>query len=235
MVGIMSSFGFSSKKTPENSPSAAKSSLAHAAANPTSEIVNAVAETADPFYDDRNSNMRLSKSNPPKLTETEFEIPNEPVMSSYSSANLSTKPATAKTLSPGAVIGAKITFKGELSGEEDLLIQGRVEGTVDLKGHQLIVGEHGNVKANLTAKVIIIEGTVEGDLIGQERIEIKASSKVKGNLVADRVILEDGAQFRGSIDMDSKDTSRSSNYSPTSHTHTSSEAKSSSGSKSEKN
>lgn len=203
MVGIMSSFGFSTKKA--SAPETPVEGTADGGIEPAPvNSVNAAVQSAAPSYDDRNSNMRLSKSTPPKMTETEFEIPNEPIMPSYSGSSLGTKPASSRPATPSAVIGAKITFKGELSGEEDLLIQGRVEGTVDLKGHQLIVGEQGNVKANLTAKIIIIEGTVEGDLVGQERIEIKASSKVKGNLVADRVILEDGAQFRGSIDMDHK-------------------------------
>jgi len=87
-------------------------------------------------------------------------------------------------------------------GEEDLLIQGQVDGTIDLKNHTLTVGEQGVVRANVVAKTVTIEGTVEGDLFGQERISILASSNVKGNIVADRVTLEDGAKFRGSIDMD---------------------------------
>ena len=103
---------------------------------------------------------------------------------------------------PAAVIGPKIRFKGELVGEEDLLIQGQVDGTIDLKGNNLIVGEQGVVKANVLANTITIEGTVEGDVFGEERISIKSSSNVKGNLVADRVTLEDGAKFKGSIDME---------------------------------
>jgi cytoskeletal protein CcmA (bactofilin family) len=103
---------------------------------------------------------------------------------------------------PSAVIGSKITFKGELSGDEDLLIQGRVEGTVSLKGNKLTVGKLGKVKANLSAKNIIVDGSVEGDIIADEHIAINASSIVKGNLIAARVTLEDGAKFRGSIDMD---------------------------------
>ncbi len=101
-----------------------------------------------------------------------------------------------------AVIGPKIRFKGELIGEEDLLVQGQVDGTIDLKDHNLTVGEQGLVKANVLAKTIIIEGAVEGDIYGKDRISIKSSSNVKGNLVADRVTLEDGAKFKGSIDMD---------------------------------
>lgn len=104
-----------------------------------------------------------------------------------------------------AVIGPKIRFKGELVGEEDLIIQGHVDGTVDLKGHNLTVGEHGVIKANVIAKTITIKGTVEGDVFGEERIAIMSSSNVRGNLTAERVILEDGAKFRGSIDMDMED------------------------------
>jgi len=106
------------------------------------------------------------------------------------------------TSTPSAIIGPKIRFKGELVGEEDLLIQGQVDGTIDLKNHTLTIGEQGVVRANVLAKTVTIEGTVEGDLFGQERISILASSNVKGNIVAERVTLEDGAKFRGSIDMD---------------------------------
>lgn len=101
-----------------------------------------------------------------------------------------------------AVIGPKIRFKGELVGEEDLLVQGQVDGTIDLKGNTLTIGEQGVVKANVLAQTITIEGTVEGDVFGQERISIRSTSNVKGNLVAERVTLEDGAKFKGSIDME---------------------------------
>ena len=101
-----------------------------------------------------------------------------------------------------AVIGPKIQFKGELVGEEDLLIQGQFDGTIDLKGHNLIVGEQGKLNANASAKTINVQGRVEGDLFGEERIAIRSSSFVQGNIKADRVVLEDGAKFKGSIDMD---------------------------------
>lgn len=103
---------------------------------------------------------------------------------------------------PAAVIGAKIRFIGELVGEEDLLIQGHVEGTVDLKGNALTIGKQGVVKANVLAKTVTIEGQVNGDVFGEEKILVKSTSKVTGNLIAERVTLEDGAKFKGSIDMD---------------------------------
>lgn len=108
----------------------------------------------------------------------------------------------AAPVTPKAVIGPKIRFKGELVGEEDLLVQGKVEGTIDLKGHHLTIGAQGVLQANASAKTITIEGKVEGDLYGEERIAIKSSSHVQGNIKAERVVLEDGAKFRGSIDMD---------------------------------
>lgn len=103
---------------------------------------------------------------------------------------------------PVAVIGAKIQFKGELVGEEDLLIQGQVEGKIDLKGNHLIIGQQGVVKANVLANTIVIEGRVEGDVFGEDLVSIKSTSNVKGNIVANRVTLDDGAKFKGSIDME---------------------------------
>lgn len=152
--------------------------------------------------------MRLTKNTSGKPDE-EFEIPVDPVTPAIFNNPTPASPrpvasSVAGAAAPAAVIGPKISFKGELTGEEDLLIQGRVEGTIDLKGNHLTIGRQGVVKANLMAKTITIEGTVEGDLIGQERIEIKSSSNVKGNLIAARVTLEDGAKFRGSIDMESQ-------------------------------
>lgn len=173
--------------------------------------------TAHPTQD-RSSTMRLSKSTPNK--EDEFEIPSEPVLPTTFNtvpSPISARPSTSAQSSSGnwaAVIGPKITFKGEIIGEEDLLVQGKVEGSIDLKGNHLTIGQQGVVKANLKAKTITIEGTVEGDLIGQERIEIKASSNVKGNLIAARVTLEDGAKFRGSIDMDSSGQAKISTAAP---------------------
>ncbi len=154
----------------------------------------------------RSTDMRLSKNNPSRVDD-DFDIPNEPVVPGYTPAAPVVRGTNASESRPGvnptAVIGSKIVIRGDVSGEEDLLIQGRVEGSVDLTGYQLTVGKDGVVKANLMAKSITVEGSVEGDLIAQERILIKASSHVTGNLVAERVTLEDGSKFRGSIDMES--------------------------------
>jgi cytoskeletal protein CcmA (bactofilin family) len=211
MDGILSGFRFSSKKTPSEHRQDTQQQPAPALPQKTPAAPPPVA--TDSTNHDRSQTMRLNKTNPGKPDE-EFEIPADPVIASAfnNPTPASPRPVTggfASASSPSAVIGPKITFKGELTGEEDLMIQGRVEGTIDLKGNHLTIGKQGVVKANLMAKTITIEGTVEGDLIGQDRIEIKSSSNVKGNLIAARVTLEDGAKFRGSIDMESHNASGS--------------------------
>jgi cytoskeletal protein CcmA (bactofilin family) len=100
------------------------------------------------------------------------------------------------------MIGPSITIKGEVTGEEDLLIHGRVEGTISLNGNQVSVGESGQVNADIQARVVIIDGKVTGDVTGIEKVIISKSGNVRGNIVAPRVTLEDGAIFKGSIDMD---------------------------------
>jgi cytoskeletal protein CcmA (bactofilin family) len=100
-----------------------------------------------------------------------------------------------------AMIGRSIAIKGEVTGDEDMVIQGRVEGSVDLKQHSVTVGPEGEVKANITARVVTVEGRVDGNLSGEEQVILRASARVKGDIVAPRVVLEDGTVFRGSVEM----------------------------------
>ncbi len=104
-----------------------------------------------------------------------------------------------------AVIGATIRVKGEVSGEEDLVVEGTVEGTISLEKHDLTVGPSAHVLADVTAKVVRIEGEVIGDVRGIERVTISQAGRMQGNLSAPRVVVEDGAKFRGTIEMDGFD------------------------------
>lgn len=104
------------------------------------------------------------------------------------------------------MIGPSIVIKGTVSGDEDLLIHGSVEGSVELGAHEVSVGQSGKVKADITAKVVRIDGEVAGDIKGHEKVVISKSGNVRGNIVAPRVTLEDGAIFKGSIDMDPGET-----------------------------
>jgi len=101
-----------------------------------------------------------------------------------------------------AVIGASIHIDGDLRGEEDLLIEGEVNGTVQLKNNSLTIGPQGKVRADVYAHSVYVDGYMEGDLYGSERVHIRKSAQVRGNVTSPRVSLEDGAKFKGSIEMD---------------------------------
>ncbi len=101
-----------------------------------------------------------------------------------------------------AVIGPGIHINGDISGNENLLVEGRVDGKIRLGTNHVEIGQSGKVKADITAKVIKIAGEVRGDLNGSEKVVISRTGNVHGNIVAPRMTLEDGAIFKGSIDMD---------------------------------
>jgi cytoskeletal protein CcmA (bactofilin family) len=100
-----------------------------------------------------------------------------------------------------AVIGPSITIRGDVTGDEDLTIQGRIEGTVTLKQHNVSVGPEGRVEASIFARSVVVEGEVKGDLHGEEQVVLRKTARVQGNVQAPRVMVEDGARFRGGIDM----------------------------------
>lgn len=108
-----------------------------------------------------------------------------------------------------ATIGPSISIKGDVTGSEDLLIQGQVDGSVSLGKHAVGVGSEGRVKANIVGRVITIEGRVEGDLTAEEQIILRGSAQVHGDIKAPRVVLEDGATFRGLVDMGTTSTKAS--------------------------
>jgi cytoskeletal protein CcmA (bactofilin family) len=99
-------------------------------------------------------------------------------------------------------IGASIRIKGDVTGDEDLIIRGHVDGTVNLKGHNVTISKSAKVKANIEANQIIVEGELSGDMNGDEKVIIRETGNVYGNIVAPRVTLEDGALFKGSIEME---------------------------------
>ena len=121
-------------------------------------------------------------------------------------ARMESEPEARPVKSSGAqaTIGASLVVEGSVRGQEDLLVEGRVEGDIRLPSNTVTVGPTGKVKATIEAKVIVVEGKVDGDLVGAEQIEIRRSGHVLGNITAPRVGLEDGAQFKGNIDMSPK-------------------------------
>ncbi len=100
-----------------------------------------------------------------------------------------------------AHIGKSVMIKGELSGSEDLYLDGEVEGSIELHDHNLTVGPNGRVKANINAKEVIIQGKVDGSITGSDRVELRKSGVLVGDIVTQRIVIEDGAYFKGGIDI----------------------------------
>ncbi|MGA9575712.1 MAG: polymer-forming cytoskeletal protein [Lysobacterales bacterium] len=127
------------------------------------------------------------------------------------------RPASASTpqgSGRSALIGAGIHINGDISGDENLVVEGKVDGKIRLDLYQVEVGQTGCVNADITAKVIKIAGEVRGDITGTEKVIILRSGNVHGNIVAPRMTLEDGAIFKGSIDMDPSENAKSKLASP---------------------
>ncbi len=103
-----------------------------------------------------------------------------------------------------AMIGETVKIHGDLNGKEDLVINGTVEGTVDFRENNVSVGPKGKVNANITARNITIAGELKGELRGSEQVSIKPSGRVTGDIRAPRVVLNDGCQFKGLVDMEDK-------------------------------
>jgi cytoskeletal protein CcmA (bactofilin family) len=115
-----------------------------------------------------------------------------------------------------ANIGKSISIKGDLSGNEDLVIEGKVEGKVELPNNQLTIGANGLAKAEINAKSVVVIGKVAGNVRGTERIEIQATGIVDGDVAAPRLVVAEGAVLNGSIQMTSK-TGATGSIAPTAH------------------
>ena len=137
-------------------------------------------------------------------------------------------PALVKNAAPAskaspkkACIGAGLTLKGELSGNEDVIIEGRVEGKVTLKGHSVIIEKSGRVDADIFASNIRVAGEVHGDLHGTSQVVLLETGHIEGDIHAKSVTIETGAQFKGSVDMETVGAAPQ----PTSRPHSGNEQK----------
>lgn len=98
-------------------------------------------------------------------------------------------------------IGKSVVIKGELSGSEDLTIEGHVEGRIDLKDNVLTIGPNGKIKAEVFAKSVVVLGEVTGNVTASEKVDIRDNGSVDGDIASPRVAIAEGAHFRGSVDM----------------------------------
>jgi cytoskeletal protein CcmA (bactofilin family) len=100
-----------------------------------------------------------------------------------------------------ATIGKSLVIKGEVSGSEALYVDGRVEGTINLAGNRITVGRNGQVHANINAKEVVILGKVKGNVTASDRVDIRNDGALTGDVVCQRISIEDGAYFKGGIDI----------------------------------
>jgi cytoskeletal protein CcmA (bactofilin family) len=105
-----------------------------------------------------------------------------------------------------ATIGKGLTVKGEINGSESLYIDGKVEGSVNLPGNRVTVGRNGQVAASITAREIVVLGKVRGNVTASDRVDIRAEGSLSGDVAAARISIEDGAYFKGGIDIRKPET-----------------------------
>jgi cytoskeletal protein CcmA (bactofilin family) len=149
-----------------------------------------------------NSNSSRPGAPEPSVTRPE---PREPRLEPRSPAPRAAEPRSPEVRQPegatrASVLGPTLKFRGELSAQEDLIVQGSVEGSIT-HTQSLTVGTDGTMKGDIRARVIVIDGKVEGDLYATESVNIRATAKVKGNVFAPRVGISEGAFFQGQIEM----------------------------------
>jgi cytoskeletal protein CcmA (bactofilin family) len=106
-------------------------------------------------------------------------------------------------------IGKSVVIRGELTGNEDLYLDGEIEGNINLRDHKLVIGPNGKIKASITARDIVLHGRVEGNVSATERVELKKACTLVGDVSTQRIVIEDGAYFKGSIDIQENKDSRS--------------------------
>lgn len=110
---------------------------------------------------------------------------------------------SAPTTAPAsglAQIGKSVVIKGELSGSEDLYVDGQVEGSIAMTGNNLTVGPNGRVKAGVAAKTVVVQGKMEGNIQASERVALRNSASVTGDITTQRISIEEGAYLKGKVD-----------------------------------
>jgi len=107
-----------------------------------------------------------------------------------------------------AAIGKSVVVKGQIFSREDLYVDGEVDGTLELQEHRLTIGPHGRVQAGIKAREVVIIGTVHGNIEAADKIDIRKDAKLVGDIRTARIVIEDGAYFKGSIDISKPEITR---------------------------
>lgn len=136
-----------------------------------------------------------SQPEPPASNPTPEPVRPTPPSSALESAN------RAATTGEQATIGKGLFIKGEITGSESLFIDGKVEGSILLNGNRVTVGRNGQVAASITAREVVVLGKVRGNVTASDRVDIRAEGALTGDVSAARISIEDGAFFKGGIDI----------------------------------
>jgi len=148
-----------------------------------------------------NKPMSMNPSQPaqPTLPPTAAAAPSNPAL------HKKTPKASDPYRADVGHIGKSVQIRGELTGSEDLYLDGEIEGNIDLRDHTLIIGPNGKIKARISARELVVHGKVEGNITATGRVELRKSCTLIGDVSTQRIVIEDGAFFKGSIDIKEKD------------------------------
>ena len=150
------------------------------------------------------------KPNQPANTPLSPSEPQRPVTPATPAFEPASRPAPGggaqAAAGEQATIGKSLVIKGEVSGSESLYIDGKIEGTINLSGNRVTVGRNGQVSANITAREIVVLGKVRGNMTASDRVDIRSEGSLTGDVAAQRISIEDGAFFKGGIDIRKPDT-----------------------------
>ena len=145
-------------------------------------------------------NKRKEEEYPPKSPAT----PPTPASQIKENAPMSTSPAPSHNVTESrgpAVIGKSVMIKGQIFSREDLTIDGEIDGSVELHEHRLTVGPNGKLQAGVKAREVVVLGTIHGNVEASDKIDIRKDAKLVGDIKTARIVIEDGAYFKGSIDI----------------------------------
>ena len=142
-----------------------------------------------------------SNPSPKSVPEPEKSVMSTPANPSSEPSPLVTPRNTSLNSQEQATIGKSLVIKGEVTGSESLYIDGRVEGSINLAGNRVTIGRNGVVAANINAREIVVLGKVRGNLTASDRVDIRSDGSLTGDVIAARISIEDGAFFKGGIDI----------------------------------
>src|SRR3954453_550437 len=149
-----------------------------------------------------NASPSPASTQRPTLTETEKpNMASTPLNNGTTDMSPAAAPRNATIPQEQASIGKSLVIKGEVSGSESLYIDGRVEGSINLPGNRLTVGRNGVVSANVMAREIVVIGKLKGNVTASDRVDIRNEGSLTGDVIAQRISIEDGAFFKGGIDI----------------------------------